>query len=102
MRTRLSLLLVLAMLAAGLIATSAVPASAAAAPRGAVASDAFFPSGDGTMLHAEVVLPTDGCDAVVNADGTVGCPVIVSMGPYFGSGVQEGLALGYGDVTGDA
>ena len=89
------------MLAAGLVATSAVPAAAVAAPRGAVASDAFFPSGDGTVLHAEVVLPKAGCADVVNADGTKGCPVIVSMGPYFGSGVQDGPALGFGDVTSD-
>jgi hypothetical protein len=102
MRTRLNLLLVLAMLAAGLVASSAVPASAAQAPRGAVASDAFFPSGDGTMLHAEVVLPEAGCDAVTNADGTTGCPVIVSMGPYFGSGVQGGAAAGFGSITNDA
>lgn len=102
MRTRLNLLLVLALLATGLVATSAAPAAAAAAPRGAVASDAFFPSGDGTMLHAEVALPEAGCDDVVNADGSTGCPVIVSMGPYFGSGVQDGPALGFGDLTGDA
>ena len=102
MRTRLNVLLTLTMLATGLVATNAQPASAAAAPRGAVASDAFFPSGDGTMLHAEVVLPTGGCKDVVNADGSVGCPVIVSMGPYFGSGVQAGLAAGYGDITNDA
>jgi hypothetical protein len=101
MRTRLNLLLSLALLATGLVA-SAPPALAAAAPRGAVASDAFFPSGDGTMLHAEVALPEAGCDDVVNADGSVGCPVIVSMGPYFGSGVQDGPALGYGDINGDA
>ena len=54
------------------------------------------------MLHAEVALPTAGCADVTNADGTTGCPVIVSMGPYFGSGVQDGAALGYGDITGDA
>ncbi|MBD0324291.1 MAG: hypothetical protein ICV72_13040, partial [Aldersonia sp.] len=73
MRTRLHLLLVLALLATGLVATTAAPASAAAAPRGAVASDAFFPSGDGTVLHAEVVLPKGGCADVVNADSTTGC-----------------------------
>ena len=102
MRTRLNILLVVGLLAGGLLATNALPAAAAAAPRGAAVSDAFFPSGDGTMLHAEVALPAEGCDEVVNADGSVGCPVIVSMGPYFGSGVQDGAALGYGDITGDA
>ena len=108
MRNRVNLLLVLALLAGGLVTSSALPAAAAAAPRGAVASDAFFPSGDGTVLHAEVVLPEAGCAEVVNADGTTGCPTIVSMGPYFGSGVQEGplqtapAGLGYGDVTSDA
>jgi putative CocE/NonD family hydrolase len=108
MRTRLNLLLAVSLLAAGLVAANAQPAFAAAAPRGAAASDAFFPSGDGTILHAEVVLPTSGCKDIVNADGTTGCPVIVSMGPYFGSGVQKGpggtapAGLGYGDITGDA
>ncbi len=92
----------MATLAAALVGTTALPASSAVAPRGAVASDAFFPSGDGTMLHAEVVLPVDGCDDIVNADGSAGCPVIVTMGPYFGSGVQGGPAAGYGSVTDDA
>jgi uncharacterized protein len=102
MTTRVNLLVVLALLAAGLVATSVAPASAAAAPRGAVVSDAFFPSGDGTMLHAEVALPKTGCANIVNADGSRGCPVIVSMGPYFGSGVQSGPAAGFGSVTSDA
>jgi putative CocE/NonD family hydrolase len=101
-------MLAVATLATALIGVTAMPASSASAPRGAVASDAFFSSGDGTMLHAEVVLPVDGCDDIVNADGSVGCPVIVSMGPYFGSGVQYGplgtapAGLGYGDITNDA
>jgi uncharacterized protein len=46
--------------------------------------------------------PEAGCGDVVNADGSTGCPVVVSMGPYFGSGVQNGPALGYGDLMGDA
>ena len=102
MRNRLRLLLAVATLAAALVGITALPASGAAAPRGAVASDAFFPSGDGTMLHAEVVRPVGGCADIVNADGSVGCPVIVSMGPYFGSGVQDGPAEGFGSVTSDA
>jgi uncharacterized protein len=87
-----------ALLAVGLVATlmaiTAPGASAAAAPRGSTYSEAFFPSGDGTVLHAELLLPTGGCDAVTNADGTRGCPTIVSMGPYFGSGAQGALPAG--------
>jgi putative CocE/NonD family hydrolase len=101
MRLRIALLLSLCVLTAG-ITVGAPSAGAAAAPRGAAVTDAFFPSGDGTVLHAEVALPEGGCDDVVNADGSTGCPTIVSMGPYYGSGVQEGVALGYGDITGDA
>ncbi len=101
MKLRIVSLLVISLITAGLSVTAGGTASAAPAPDGATAYDAWFPSGDGTMLHAEFLLPTDtdtdagegGCFDVVNADGSTGCPVIVSMGPYFGSGVQGGLLV---------
>ncbi len=101
MRFRIIALLSLC-LVASTIAITAGPATAAAVPRGATTFDSFFASGDGTMLKAEVLLPEDGCDAVTNADGTTGCPTILSMGPYFGSGSQNGAASGFGDVLDDA
>ena len=107
MKLRLVSLLIISLITAGLSVTGGGSATAAPSPDGSTVTDAWFPSGDGTMLHAEVALPTDGCDpdtnpAVDNADGSIGCPVIVSMGPYFGSGVQDGVALGFGDVLNDA
>ena len=110
MNFRLVSLLIISLITAGLTVTGGAPVAAADSPRGATAYDAWFPSGDGTMLHAEYLVPegTDlttgegGCFDVVNADDSVGCPTIVSMGPYFGSGVQDGIALGFGDITNDA
>ncbi|HVM11484.1 MAG TPA: CocE/NonD family hydrolase [Actinomycetota bacterium] len=59
----------------------ASPASAAAPPTGAVWDSVYFPSRDGTMLHGDLLRPAGGCP-----EG--GCPVIVSVGPYFGHGTQ--------------
>jgi predicted acyl esterase len=56
-------------------------ASAAQVPAGATWSEVYLPSRDGTLLHADLLLPTDGCP-----EG--GCPVVVSIGPYYGSGSQ--------------
>lgn len=111
MKLRIVSLLIISLVTAGLTVTAGGQASAAPAPDGAEAYDAWFPSEDGTMLHAEFLLPegtdmesgTGGCFDVVNpGNETTGCPVIVSMGPYFGSGVQNGVALGFGDITNDA
>ena len=59
------------------------PAQAAPVPEGASWQEVFFPSADGTMLHADVFLPAD---RRVNDQH----PVILSIGPYFGTGANEG------------
>ena len=63
-------------LAAGLLVV--VPASAAPVPEGATWSEAYITSADGTQLHADVLLPK-------NRKSTTKHPVILSIGPYFGS-----------------
>ena len=80
MRSRLSALLVLAILAA-------VPASAAAAPvpEGAEWTQATFPSSGGVKLHADVLRPK-GLPAGTKT------PVILSVGPYFNHSGQTGPA----------
>lgn len=50
---------------------------AAAVPDGATWEQVWFPSGDGTMLRADVLLPTD-------RDPDDRHPVILSIGPYYG------------------
>jgi uncharacterized protein len=52
------------------------PAALAGVPAGAEWRDAYFPSGDGTMLHADVIRPA----GLKDSDKT---PVILSIGPYF-------------------
>jgi predicted acyl esterase len=57
-----------------------LPATAAPVPNGASYSETWFPSGDGTLLHAQVLLPS--------GQEHKRHPVILSIGPYFGSGTQ--------------
>ncbi len=65
----------------GSLTVIAPAADAAAVPDGAQWQELYFPSKDGTLLHADLLRPAEGCP-----EG--GCPVIVSIGPYFGSGSQ--------------
>jgi uncharacterized protein len=80
MRTRLSLCIALAILAA-------VPASAAAAevPPGAEWTQATFPSSDGVQLHADILRPK-------SVPAGTKTPVILSIGPYFNHSGQVGPA----------
>jgi predicted acyl esterase len=55
------------------------PAHADPVPNDATWEQVWFPSGDGTMLHADVFLPKDRAENERH-------PVILSIGPYFGSG----------------
>jgi uncharacterized protein len=52
------------------------PSASAGVPEGTTWHDAYFPSGDGTMLHADVIRPA----GLKDSDKT---PVILSIGPYF-------------------
>ncbi len=63
------------------------PLTAAADPvyNGATWTETYFPSKDGTMLHADVFLPAG---RRVNDQH----PVILSIGPYFGTGANGGPA----------
>src|ERR671924_620097 len=68
---------------AAVVVLSVAPASAFALPRGdADQSDVFFPSTDGTKLHALVLRPAGISDRVKT-------PVIVSVSPYFSTGVEQ-------------
>jgi uncharacterized protein len=78
MRLRILLALGLAMTCVVGIASRA---AAAPAPEGATWESVYFPSLDGTILHGDLLLPSAGCP-----EG--GCPVIVSVGPYFGHSTQ--------------
>ena len=78
MRPRLALA-VAALGVAGLL----VPASAAPVPDGATWTEMTFPSADGTVLHADVLLPS-------SRRGRV--PVILSAGPYFAHAQPAALA----------
>ena len=66
---------------AGLLLAGAVvsPAVADEVPPDATWEQVWFPSDDGTMLHADVFLPKDRAKNERH-------PVILSIGPYFGSG----------------
>ncbi len=64
----------------------ALPSSALAYDyKGATFSEAFFESGDGTMLHADVLRPK-------GLPETAKTPVILSIGPYFNHSGQTGPA----------
>ena len=69
----------------------ALPATASAAPpEGTEWTDAYFSSGDGTMLHADVIRP----------EGAGKTPVILAIGPYFAHAGSQG-AIDY-DPTREA
>src|SRR5918999_382996 len=71
-------ILTLAALALATLAINPVPSSIAApVPEGATWTQEWFPSRDGTMLRADVLLPENRAD-------TDRHPVILSIGPYFG------------------
>ena len=80
MRSRLSLLLALAVAAA-------LPATAGAAdvPAGATWTEATIPSSDGVKLHADILRPK-------NLPASAKTPVILSIGPYFNHAGQTGPA----------
>jgi len=70
--------------ALGALAVAAAPASASGvAYPDADWSEAFIPSSDGVMLHADVLRPKGATDATKT-------PVIVSIGPYFNHSGQTG------------
>ena len=81
---------ILSLVAAGAVLTGIAvspTATAAPAPKDATWTEAYIPSGDGTLLHADVMLPKD-------RKKTDKHPVIVSIGPYFGTGSQNAPAPG--------
>jgi uncharacterized protein len=80
MRKKLAVLAALALVAGLPYLPSA---NAAPVPEGATWQEVFFESGDGTMLHADVFLPADRKENERH-------PVILSIGPYFGTGANEG------------
>ena len=77
-----ALLLTLLLLAI-LVAVPTTQAIADEVPKDATWSEVYFPSEDGTMLHADVFLPKD---RRVNDQH----PVILSIGPYFGTNALNG------------
>ena len=78
-----------AVLAALALACLAAPAAAAPVPQGYSYTDHWFPSADGTRLHAGVFLPSDHKPGEKH-------PVLVVAGPYTGSngGVSGAAADG--------
>ena len=90
------------LLCAGLVAGALIPIPTATAddvPKGATWHQVFFPSKDGTMLHADVFLPKD---RRVNDQH----PVILSIGPYFGTnalngsaGIEDGPIMRFADMV---
>ena len=86
-----------ALLAAGLVAPS--PAVADEVPKDATWHQVWFPSDDGTMLHADVFLPK-----ARRANDQH--PVILSIGPYFGTnglngspGTESGPIMRFADMV---
>lgn len=68
--------------------TFAVPAAAGPVPEGATWTQVWFPSQDGTLLRADLMLPADRADKDRH-------PVILSIGPYFG---RNALNMGPGET----
>ena len=75
--------LILSLLLLATLVVAPVPAIADEVPKDATWSEVFFPADDGTMLHADVFLPKD---RRVNDQH----PVILSIGPYFGTNALNG------------
>ncbi|HYH28258.1 MAG TPA: CocE/NonD family hydrolase [Actinomycetota bacterium] len=90
MKTRPSALILFCLVLGTLV--PALPASAATPPAGSTHTEVYFPSRDGTMLHGDLLKPTAGCP-----EG--GCPVIVSIGPYYGRTTQGGVVPGVPPTT---
>jgi uncharacterized protein len=86
----------------GLVAALAIgplPARADDVPKDATWKQVWFPSDDGTMLHADVFLPKD---RRVNEQH----PTILSIGPYFGTnglngspGTEAGPIMRFADMV---
>src|ERR687896_326955 len=94
---KLTLFLCLALIAGALVPLA--PATADEVPKDATWHEVFFPSKDGTMLHADVFLPKD---RRVNDQH----PVILSIGPYFGTnglngspGTEDGPIMRFADMV---
>jgi predicted acyl esterase len=75
----------LSLAAAGALALAAAPGAFAYIPENATHENVYFPSGDGTQLHADVFKPKN------LPDGTK-TPVILSIGPYFNHTGSTGAA----------
>ena len=71
------------LLAAAAAACAVAPAADAYIPKDATVTSAYFPSADGTQLHADVLRPK----GLKDTDKT---PVILSIGPYFNHTGQTG------------
>jgi predicted acyl esterase len=71
------------LLLATLVVAPITPAAADEVPKDATWHEVFFPSDDGTMLHADVFLPKD-------RRVTDQHPTILSIGPYFGTHALNG------------
>jgi predicted acyl esterase len=78
--------------AAGVLALGVAPVASAYIPANATHENVYFPSADGTTLHADVFKPKN------VAPGTK-MPVILSIGPYFNHTGQTGVADGAYDPT---
>src|SRR5437868_11008158 len=80
------------LLAAVAAALAVAPAANAYIPKDATVTSAYFPSADGTMLHADVFRPK-------GLPTSVKTPVILSIGPYFNHTGQTGVSDGAYDPT---
>ena len=78
--------------AAGALALAVAPGASAYIPPNATHENVYFPSGDGTTLHADVFKPK-------NLPPGTKTPVILSIGPYFNHTGQTGVADGAYDPT---
>ena len=73
---------------AAIVVLFVAPVSASALPRSdADHSDVYFPSVDGSMLHAEVLRPS-------GASGRAKTPVVVTVSPYFSTGAVRAAGDG--------
>ena len=86
---KIALLLCLALFMGALAPLA--PAAADEVPKDGTWHQVFFPSEDGTMLHADVFLPKD---RRVNDQH----PVILSIGPYFGTNALNGSPTESGPI----
>lgn len=84
--TSAALTAALALAASATVAFAPASSTTAPPPEGTTHERVYFPSKDGTMLHADVLLPADGCP-------DEGCAPIVSIGPYFGYSTQDFLDI---------